>query len=169
MRESLPRPPTCSCAAPPASRSTHLPRALARCTSGQALVETALSLIIAFTISFAVFEFSMVLYTYCAFNEAVREGVRYAIIHGTSSASCSGPSTGCGDAAAANVKLAVIQAAPFGLESIQSTDVAVTYAGSSSAPASNVTVTLTKRYVPLLSLLGIRPTLTVSSQGRILY
>ncbi len=158
----------------PATRRTRIasgfvPRAFVRSNSGQALLETALSLIIAFTLSFAVFEFSMVMYTYCAFNEAVREGVRYAIIHGTSSASCSGPSTGCGDATAENVKSAVIHAAPLGFESLQSSDVVVAYAGSSSAPASNVTVTLTKTYVPLLGFLGIRPTLSVSSQGRILY
>ncbi len=154
---------------PSRAASYFLRRAFARSNSGQALLETALSLITAFTLSFAVFEFSMVLYTYCAFNEAVREGVRYAIIHGTSSASCSGPSTGCGDATADNVKLAVMHAAPLGFESIQSTDVIVTYAGSSSAPASNVTVTLTKAYVPLLGFLGIHPTLSASSQGRILY
>ena len=37
----------------------------------------------------------MFTYTCSVLNDAAQEGVRYAIIHGTDSAVCSGPDTGC--------------------------------------------------------------------------
>src|SRR5258708_38792819 len=70
---------------------------------GQAMVETALSLILAFSLAFLLFEASMLAYTYSVMNNAAREGVRYAIAHGSDSSNCSGPSPGCGDTAATHV------------------------------------------------------------------
>ena len=43
------------------------------------MVETAVSLILAFSLAFLLFEASMLAYTYSVMNNAAREGVRYAM------------------------------------------------------------------------------------------
>ncbi len=67
------------------------------------LIEFALSVWTLFLLTFLIFEFCMTIYTYSVLNNAAREGVRYAIAHGTDSSTCSGPSTGCSDSTGASV------------------------------------------------------------------
>src|SRR5205807_2042005 len=60
---------------------------------GSAMIEFTLSAMVLFFVIFWAFELSMTMYTYVVIGEAAKEGVRYAIVHGTGSGSCSGPST----------------------------------------------------------------------------
>src|SRR5580658_9660376 len=71
--------------------------------SGSILIEFSLSIWILFLLTFLIFEFCMTIYTYSVLSNAAREGVRYAIVHGTDSSLCSGPSTGCSDSTGTNV------------------------------------------------------------------
>ncbi len=64
---------------------------------GSMLIEFSLSVWTVFLVTFLIFEFCMTVYTYSVLGNAAREGVRYAIVHGSDSATCSGPGTGCGD------------------------------------------------------------------------
>jgi hypothetical protein len=59
---------------------------------GSMLIEFSLSIWTLFLVTFLIFEFCMAVYTYSVLGNAAREGVRYAIVHGTDSSSCSGPS-----------------------------------------------------------------------------
>ncbi len=57
---------------------------------GAALMELAIGALVFFTVLFAVFEFSRLLWTHNALADAVRRGARYAVTHlgGESCASC---------------------------------------------------------------------------------
>ncbi len=70
---------------------------------GSMLIEFSLSVWVLFLMTFLIFEFCMAIYTYSVLSNAAREGVRYAIVHGTDNSSCSGPSSGCGDSTGSNV------------------------------------------------------------------
>ena len=61
---------------------------------GQALTEFALVLPLLLLLFFAIFEFGRFVLAYEALNNAVREGARYAIVHGSSSLCPSGPMPG---------------------------------------------------------------------------
>lgn len=137
---------------------------------GQSMVETALSLILAFSVAFLVFEASMLAYSYSVINNAAREGVRYAIVHGTDSTSCSGPSAGCGDAAAANVVAVVTSYAATSFHDISAMTVTVSYPDATkSQPMSLVIVTVNYNFIPYFKFPALSSILHLTSQGRILY
>ena len=48
---------------------------------GQGLLETALMIVIIFTVMMWVFEIGQLMYTYTVMADAANEGVRYAIVH----------------------------------------------------------------------------------------
>src|SRR5215813_3359132 len=48
---------------------------------GQSLLETAVMIIVIFTVVFWVFEVAWLMYTYTVMADAANEGVRYAIVH----------------------------------------------------------------------------------------
>jgi Flp pilus assembly protein TadG len=142
--------------------------ALAR-EDGQSMVETALSLVLTFAVAFLAFEGSMIAYSYNVMSDAAREGVRYAIVHGSDSSSCSGPSAGC-DAAAANVKAVVQSYAATCLHDISGMTVTVNYPDATkSQPLSLVTVTVNYTYVPYFNFPSLASALQLTSQGRIVY
>jgi Flp pilus assembly protein TadG len=134
---------------------------------GQALVETALSLILALTTAFWLFELSMFAYTLSVFNEAAHEGVRYAMLHGSNAGN---NSSGCSTSSPSDVIAAVKSFATYSMHDVSRMTVNVCYPDSTgSKPSSLVTMTVTYTYVPYITLLGFHPTMQVSSQGRILY
>ena len=47
------------------------------------LIEFAFSVWTLFLVTFLIFEFCMMVYTYSVLGNAAREGVRYAVVHGT--------------------------------------------------------------------------------------
>jgi hypothetical protein len=134
------------------------------------MVETALSLILTFSLAFLLFEVSMLAYTYSVMNNAAREGVRYAIVHGSDSKNCSGPSTGCSDATGANV-IAVVQSyAAMSLHNTSGMTVTVNYPDTTqAAPLSLVSVTVNYTFTPYFKFSALSSTLNITSQGRILY
>ena len=134
------------------------------------MVETALSLIAAFTLAFLLFEGAMLVYSYSVINNAAREGVRYAVVHGSDSNNCSGPSSGCTDASGANVVAVVKKYANLSFHNISGMTVNVSYPDATqSAPLSLVTVSVNYTYIPLVSLVSLNSRLTVTSQGRIVF
>ncbi len=140
-----------------------------RSESGSLVVETALSLLLILPVVFWLFEMCMVTYTYSVLGDAARQGVRYAIVHGTDTTNCSGPSTGCADSSAANVISVVDSSAASSFHDLSHMNVQVTYPDLSSAPPSRVNVTINYTYVPYISLPGIVQSVRLSAQGRIVY
>lgn len=141
----------------------------ARQKSGQGLVETALSLTAVFTLVFLLFEGTMLIYTYAVLNNAAREGVRYAVVHGNDTSICSGPSAGC-DSTAAEVINVVQSYAKLSFHDISAMKVTVSYPDATqSAPMSLVTVTVKYAYVPITKFFAVSSNLTITSEGRIVY
>ena len=143
---------------------------LRRDDSGSAIIETALAYMLMMTCVLGVINFSMMVYTYAVYADAVRHGVRFATIHGSDSSTCSGPSTGCGDPEATNVVAAVKTYAQPYVASIAGSTITVTYPDAGGCmPPSRVIVSMSYNYVPLFRLSNSSFTFKVSSQGRILY
>jgi len=137
---------------------------------GSILIEFALSVWTLLLLTFLIFEFCMTVYTYSVLSDAAREGVRYAIVHGTDSASCSGPSTGCADTTGSNVKTVVTGYAGVSFHDLTNMTVTPSWPDSASTPASRVKVTINYPYVAYLSLPGFTaPTMQVTAEGRIVY
>ena len=78
-------------------------RGIAAGECGSLLIEFSISIWALLLMVFLIFEFCMSLYTYSVLSNAAREGVRYAIVHGSDSSTCSGPSSGCADTTGGNV------------------------------------------------------------------
>ncbi len=140
-----------------------------RSEEGSLVVETALSLLLVVPMVFWLFELCMLTYTYSVLGDAARQGVRYAIVHGTDSGNCSGPSSGCGDASGANVVAIVKSAAAYSFHDLANMTVQVTYPDLASTPPSRVDVTINYTYVPYIKLPGIAHSVQLSAQGRIIY
>jgi Flp pilus assembly protein TadG len=132
------------------------------------MIETTLSFMILMTLVLGIIECSMMAYTYSVMEDAAREGVRYASIHGTDSSSCEGPSSGC-DAAAANVITDVKNYASTFTSGLNGMTVTVTYPDGVSTGASRVSVSISNTYQPIFRIPEIARPMQVSSTGRILY
>ena len=129
------------------------------------------SLLILLTI-FAVIEVCMGVYTMSVLGDAAREGVRYAIVHGSNNRVGSGNSSNgkcggvtCPDTTAANVVSVVQDYAKYSLHDTSAISVTVTYMDTTNEPPNRVKVEVSYAYVPWLT--SFSPTLTTSAQGRI--
>jgi Flp pilus assembly protein TadG len=138
--------------------------------SGALLIEFALSVWTLFLVTFLIFEFCMMIYTYSVLGDAAREGVRYAIVHGTDSSSCSGPSSGCGDSSGNNVTTIVKGYAALSFHNTAVMTVTPSWPDGTSTPSSRVKITISYPYIAYLSLPGITsPTMQITAEGRIVY
>jgi hypothetical protein len=111
----------------------------------------------------------MMMYSYVVIGEAAKEGVRYAIVHGTASGSCSGPSTGCSDSAGANVKSVVKSYAANSLHDTSAIVVQANYLDSSSAAPARIQIKVAYPYIPYINLPWAAPQLVASAEGRIVF
>lgn len=152
---------------------------------GQATqIEFILSIL---TIMFTIFwtwEVVLAVYTYNVLSGAAKEGVRYAIVHGSNNCSAQGPggtaqtctgvttqtlcdgSTSSVSSAGTDVKTTVTCYAKLSLHDISGMTTTVTWPDSTNTAGSKVNIVVTYAYVPFLAL-PITPTLTTASQGRI--
>lgn len=134
------------------------------------LIEFSLSVWTLFLVTFLIFEFCMSIYTYSVLSNAAREGIRYAIMHGTDSSSCSGPSTGCGDSTGSNVTTVVQGYASVSFHDLSAMTVTPSWPDRASTPNSRVLVTISYAYIPYLSIPGFTsPQMQVTAEGRIVY
>ena len=144
--------------------------ALVRDQHGSMLLEFSLSVWLLFLVTFLIFEFCMTIYTCSVLGNAAREGVRYAIVHGTDSSSCSGPSSGCSDSSGGNIQAVVNSYASISFHDLTHMTVTPSWPDGASTPSSRVLVTISYPYVPYLSLPGFSaPSMNVTAEGRIVY
>jgi Flp pilus assembly protein TadG len=143
--------------------------ALMREGQGSAMLETALGLMLTAPLLFSVFEVSMFTYTQAVLGDAARVGIRYAIVHGTDSTACSGPSTGCADSSGANV-ISTVKNYAAESANLSGVTVAVSYPDGVSSPPSRVLITVNYKYVTILTTAGLGGIpMNATAEGRIVY
>ena len=120
--------------------------------SGQSLLETALMIVIIFTVAMWVFEIGQLMYTYTVITDAANEGVRYAIVH--SGGDVSGTITRVKNFAATS------------MHDTSAITVTVNDPGGSYDPPNIVTVRVSYTYVPSLKVFITPPTLSAYAEGR---
>lgn len=137
---------------------------------GSMLIEFSLSAWILMLVSFLVFEFCMCLYTYSVLGNAAREGIRYAIVHGTDSGSCSGPSAGCSDTTGASVISVVNGYAALSFHDVTAMTVTPSWPDGTSTPSSRVQVKISYSYIPYFYIPGFSPpVMQIAAEGRVVY
>lgn len=142
--------------------------------NGQAAVEFALTIVFVMLLILAAIELTVMIYTYTVLADAAKEGVRYAVVHGTGlgTANCSGPGGGgisCTDSGAANVTAAVNKYTALSFHDSAAMTVTPTYPDSSSVPPSRVRVTVTYLYQPIFGLGWPTMTVNAAAEGRIVF
>src|SRR5438034_222183 len=99
--------------------------------AGQAMVEFMLVVVFLLIVFVSMLQMIMLMYAYSTLADAAKEGVRYAIVHGTGNSGCSGPGTTgppavvCPDIPGNNVKVAVQNFADLSFQTV--TNVTVSY------------------------------------------
>jgi len=143
-----------------------------KCQAGQAAVEFALIIMFLMIFLLSFIEVTALVYTYSVLADSAKEGVRYAVVHGTLSSACSGPGAAgitCGDAGAANVKGKVTDYAKGSLNNTAGMTVNPTYPDGTSTPSSRVRVEVSYLYQPLFGLAWGQFTVKAASEGRITF
>jgi Flp pilus assembly protein TadG len=137
---------------------------------GSMLIEFSLSVWTLFLVTFLIFEFCMTVYTYSVLGNAAREGVRYAIVHGSDSATCSGPGSGCVDTLGSNITAVVEGYTEVTFHDMTGMTVTPSWPDGTSRPASRVVVTISYPYVAYLTLPDFSPpSMQVTAEGRIVF
>ncbi len=150
-----------------------------RKSKGQATVEFALTIIFVFLLILGSLEMIVLVYTYSVLADAAKEGVRYAVVHGTGvgPANCSGPggsgpgggSITCADNSASNVISAVTNYTSYSFHDSSAMTVTPTYQDGSSAAPSRIRVTVSYPYQPFFGLGWPTVTVNAAAQGRIVF
>jgi len=149
-----------------------------RSEGGQAMVEFALLIVFIFVLFVSMLQFILLMYAYTTLADAAKEGVRYAVVHGTGSGGslCSGPSPGCGDSSGNNVKLGlasenwigVLPLTQLSFQAVSAGSVTIVYADDCSTPGCRVRVSVSHQYSPLFGLGWPSITLNAAAEGRIM-
>jgi Flp pilus assembly protein TadG len=141
-------------------------RPLTRRQRGSAQIEFILTFFTIMFVLYGVMEIAMAVYAMNVLGDAAREGVRYAIVHGSGNTNCSGGAT-C-DVDGDNVKAVVQDYARFCLHDTSGMTVTVTYTPG-NAPLDLVKVDVNYPYAAWIKLPWGNPTLKASAQGRIVH
>jgi hypothetical protein len=139
-------------------------------------VEFVLTALFLILFIIGIVELLFFIYTYNVLADSAKEGVRYAIVHGTGNTTCSGPGSStsvppitCSDASASNVITAVTNYAGVSMHSTAAMTITPTYPDSSSKAPSRVRVVVTYNYQPFFGLGWPTVTVNAAAEGRITY
>lgn len=136
---------------------------------GQAMIEFLLSFMLLMIFIFFCFEMIMLLYSYNVLADAAKEGVRYAIVNGSNSASPAGPTTGTSSdctTSIAPVKSVVTGWAGLTFHDVSLMTVNVCYLDGNNIAPSRVQVTISYTYKPYFNV-PLTPTIQAAAEGRI--
>ena len=146
-----------------------------RADRGAVEIEFVLSILTVLFVMFWTWEVVMAVYTYSVISGAAREGVRYAIVHGSKNSNCSGPvltacpAGGTPDPSAAKVTAVVRDYASYSFHDISSisiSNVSSMYPDGDNISPHRVQVTVTYNFIPYTAF-PFHPKLTATAQGRI--
>ena len=163
-----------------------------RSSKGQATVEFALTILFVMVLIVGSLELITLIYTYTVLADAAKEGVRYAIVHGSRNSQPSGPTCPCVDidgpaapVATASTSCSAVGAgcgtgygvvktyARYSLHNPAAMTVTVTYPDAGNPPANQapnrVRVVVTYVYQPFFGLGWPSVTVNAASEGRIFY
>ena len=141
---------------------------------GQAQVEFALTVVFVMILMISALELIVMIYTYSVLADAAKEGVRYAIVHGTGvgASYCSGPggsSVTCTDSTGANVQTAVTNYANLSFHDSNAMTITPTYVDGSSVAPNRIRVTVSYPYQPIFGLGWPTVTVFAAAEGRIVF
>ncbi len=144
--------------------------AFLRQEDGDTLIEFAVSALTLIFILFTVFEVNLMMYTYVTLGDAAREGVRYAMVHGTDSSNCSGPDAGCGDSTGVKIVAAVKSVATAAFHDTSAMTITPSWPDGSAQPGNRVKVQLSYSYIPFVRIPWLfSPQMRLTSEGRIVF
>ena len=137
-------------------------------------MEFALTIVMVIIVLFGAIEMTLMIYTYDVLADAAKEGVRYAIVHGTGvgAANCSGPGGGgvtCTDSTGSNIRTAVSKYTSLSFHDSTAMTVTPTFPDSSSVAPSRVRVTISYVYQPFLSIAWTTMTINAAAEGRFVF
>jgi Flp pilus assembly protein TadG len=149
-------------------------RSAKRGSKGQAQVEFALTVVFVMVLVLGCIEMMVLIYTYSVLADAAKEGVRYAVVHGTGvgTANCSGPGGGgvtCTDSTAANVVTTVTNYTSVSFHDSSAMTITPTYPDTSSVAPNRVRVTVSYPYQAIFGLGWPTVTLNAAAEGRIVF
>jgi Flp pilus assembly protein TadG len=154
-----------------------MPRLCARDDKGQAAVEFALSAVFLVLFVVSLIEITMLVYTYIVLADSAKEGVRYAIVHGSNNVTPSGPTTGgtaappctASSANVGNVQTAVTNYAGASLHDKTQVTVNVCYFDGDNLAPHRVAVAVSYAYQPFFGLGWPTVNVKAAAQGRIVF
>jgi Flp pilus assembly protein TadG len=176
-------------------RSKTEPGKVNRCKHeiGQAMVEFMLVIVFLFILFVCILQMILLMHAYNTLADAAKEGIRYAIVHGTQNSICSGPGDStvspvitCSDPMGQNVIDTVANFAGVSFQNISNTpnvEVSVSWNPQDtngtcangpcanlgcSAPGCMVRVTVSHTYTPLFGLNWPSFALNAAANGRIM-
>jgi len=145
------------------------------------MVEFALVVVFIFLLFVSAVQMILLMHAYNTLADAAKEGVRYAIVHGTQNANCSGPNTSSictsanRDPAPYNkVQDTVVDFASVAFQNVTRADVTVTYGPKTTTgtacndPGCSVRVVVHHTYSPLFGLGWPTFDLNAAAQGTIM-
>ena len=118
---------------------------------GSSLLETALLIVVVFTVVFWVFEMCWLMYTYSVLADAANEGVRYAIVHAGA------------DSSGTTARVKTVAGAS--MHDVTAITVTVTAPDLDYVPPHRVRVTVSYTYVPYLGQFISAPTMHADAEG----
>jgi hypothetical protein len=150
---------------------------------GQGQVEFALVIVFLMVLVLVFIEMITLVHTYNVLADSAKEGVRYAVVHGSHNSTPSGPSCPCGDidgpAAPPGTTpgygsgYGVVKTyAQYSLHDITGLTVSVSYPDTTNAPANQtpnrVQVLVAYPYRPFFNLSWLTVTVNAAAEGRIM-
>ena len=140
---------------------------------GQAQVEFVLSIMFVMLLIFGMLELMLLVYTYSVLADSAKEGVRYAIVHGTGNSSSSGPTCPCAAIDGAPGTGVVKTYAQYSFHDASKMTVTVTYPDTANPPANQapnrVRVTVSYPYQPFFGMGWPTVTVNAAAEGRIAF
>jgi Flp pilus assembly protein TadG len=115
----------------------------------------------------SILELTMFIYTYATLSDAAKEGVRYAVVHG-SSGTGSVQADNCGSAITTGVPATVLTYASLSLHKLSSGNVSVD-CPNGNTPGNAVQVSISYPYRPLFGLNWATVTVSATSAGSIAF
>lgn len=133
---------------------------------GQAIVEFTLVAFLLVVLVVSILEMSLFLYTYATLTDAAKEGVRSAIVHGSSGTGVE--TDDCGTALTNAANAAIMIEANLSLHQLTSRNSTITVTcPAGNAPGSLVTVAVSYPFQPLFLTNWAPVTISATSVGRI--
>lgn len=136
---------------------------------GQATAELAMTVVLFMWVIFFLWELLLFVYTYNVLAFSAKEGVRYAIVHGSgNSLICTSPCSGSPANVSQAIAIVVKNTAVKSFHETNSMNVTVSFPDGNTKAPSRVQVVCSYTYGPYTSLNWYPPSIYATAAGRIL-